>query len=59
MTELLTIGEVAFRLRCSKRQVHRYIAEGRLRVIYIAPRSPRVKASEVEAFIAHCARRAA
>ena len=56
---ILKIDEVAVRLRCSSRQVFRYIAQGRLRVIRFTPRHVGVKESEVEAFIAAAARRAA
>ena len=56
---ILKIDEVAARLRCSRRQVFRYIAQGRLRVIRFTPRHVGVKESEVEAFIAAAARRAA
>ena len=56
---ILKIDEVAARLRCSRRQVFRYIAQGRLRVIHFTPRHVGVKESEVEAFIAAAARRAA
>ena len=56
---ILKIDEVAVRLRCSRRQVFRYIAQGRLRVIRFTPRHVAVKESEVEAFIAAAARRAA
>ena len=56
---ILKISEVAVRLRCSRRQVFRYIEQGRLRVIRFSPRHVGVRESEVEAFIAASARRAA
>lgn len=57
MTELLTLDEVADRLRVSRRQVDRYVASGRLRVIRLGWRSVRVRSTEVDAFIAACERR--
>jgi excisionase family DNA binding protein len=50
--DLLTVPEVAPRLRVSTRQTYRYIAEGRLRAIRYGPRGLRVKTSEVAAFLA-------
>ena len=58
MTELLTITEVAERLRVSTRTVRRLVASGQIRVIKIGRRTV-VKSSEVDAFVAAASRRAA
>jgi excisionase family DNA binding protein len=58
VTELLTLDEVAERLRVSRKTVNREIARGHLRVLYIG-RLPRVKASELDAYVAHRTGRAA
>jgi excisionase family DNA binding protein len=50
VTELLTVPEVAVRLRCSTRTVRREIKAGRLRAIYVGDR-PLVPDREVEAYI--------
>lgn len=57
MTELLSFEQVAARLGVSVRTIRRYHAEGRLRAIYLSPKVPRVKSTELEAFIAACERR--
>jgi excisionase family DNA binding protein len=58
MTELLTLNEVADRLRVSTRTVRRLVASGQIRVVKIARRTL-VKASEVDAYVAAASRRAA
>jgi excisionase family DNA binding protein len=52
MTELLTLPEVAARLRVSVSTVRRFVASGQLRPVYIG-RKPLVTVRELEAFIAH------
>jgi excisionase family DNA binding protein len=51
MTELLTVPEVAERLRCGRRTVERLIAAGRIRANKVGRRTL-VTSFEVEAFIA-------
>lgn len=58
MTALLTMPEVAERLRVSERTVRRLVASGQIRVVKIGRRSL-VAESEVEAFLAAAFRRAA
>lgn len=55
---LLTIPEVAERLRVSTRTVRRFIASGQLRVLKVGRRTL-ITEREVDAFLAAAARRAA
>lgn len=57
MTELLTLLEVAERLRISQRTVRRLVAAGRLRVVHVG-RRPLVTVREFEAYIASLRRAA-
>jgi excisionase family DNA binding protein len=50
-TELLTISEVATRLKVSKDTVERRIRDGRLKAIKISDRGRRVKVSALNAYI--------
>lgn len=54
MAHLLRIADVEERLGVSRRQVYRYFASGDLRRVYIGPRSPRVRESDLDAFLAEC-----
>ncbi len=58
MTTLLTLAEVATRLRVSRRTVQRLVASGQLRVVKVASKSL-VTDAEVEAFVAAAFRRVA
>lgn len=58
MTELLTLQEVADRLRVSTRTVQRLMASGQLRFVKIGSRTL-FTAKEVEAYLAARVRRAA
>ena len=58
MTELLTLDEVAARLRVSRRTVERLVRAGRIRALRISERRIAVEAREVDAFVA-AARKAA
>ncbi len=51
--DLLTLGEVAERLRVSRRSVERLVRAGRLRVIHPVPGRTCVEARELEAYRAH------
>ena len=59
---LLTLGEVALRLRVSRRTVERLIAAGRIRPYRISPTGKRgrvlVSEKEVEAYVASLRRAA-
>lgn len=57
MTRLLTIPEVAERLRVHPRTVQRAISDGRLAVVEITARAPRIAESELERFVGACTRR--
>lgn len=50
MTELLTLAEVAARLRVSVSTVRRFVAAGQLRPVYVG-RKPLVTVREFEAFV--------
>jgi excisionase family DNA binding protein len=53
MVELLTLDEVAARLKCSRRQLDRIILSGHLRKIRLQPgNSPRVTERELGAYLA-------
>ncbi len=54
---LLTLAEVAVLLHVSYRQVKRYVAQAWLRVVWLGPRSPRVRPTEIDAFLTGCDRR--
>ncbi len=49
---LLTYDELAERLGCRKDHVFALARDKQLPVVYIGPRQPRVRESDVEAFIA-------
>jgi excisionase family DNA binding protein len=51
MRPLLTVAEVAELLRLSPRQVRRFIADGRLRVVRLG-RAIRIRPQDVEALVA-------
>jgi len=51
VTELLTLSEVASRLRVSLRTVQRLVSSGQLRVVKVG-RLPRVTSTELEAYLA-------
>jgi len=48
---LLTLVEVARLLGVSRRTLNEWIAEGRMPIVQIGPRTPRVLASDIEKFI--------
>lgn len=50
---LLTVPEVATRLRVSRVSVHRWIAEGRLTATRLGERVVRVSEQDLDAFIAN------
>ena len=50
-SRLLSVREVADRLRISTRSVHLLIRRGSLRAVRLGPRATRVKAAEVERYI--------
>lgn len=50
---MMTYDEVAAELRVSKTTVKRKVAEGKIRVVKIGPRLPRVTRRELDAYIAH------
>jgi excisionase family DNA binding protein len=52
VTELLTVAEVADRLRVSRRTVERLMAQGRLRPLKVGRRTL-VTSRELDAFVAH------
>lgn len=58
MTELLTLQEVAERLRVSVSTVRRLVASGQIRVVKVG-RKPLVTSRELEAYLAAAVRRAA
>lgn len=57
MSELLTVDEVAARLRVSRRSVYRLIEEGRIRPIHPVPGKTRITVRELEAYVASLERR--
>lgn len=50
MSELLTLDEVAGRLRVSRRTVERLVAKGWLRVVHPSPGRTCIEEREVEAY---------
>jgi excisionase family DNA binding protein len=48
---LLTIAEAMVILGCSRKTVYRLFDAGKLRRVYVAPRAPRVRASELAAIV--------
>lgn len=48
---LLTYSEAADRLRVSLRQFHRIVASGKIPFIQVAERSPRIRNTDIEAFL--------
>lgn len=56
MTELLTIAEVAQRLRVSRRTVERLMAAGRIRSVGVGRRRL-VTSRELDAYVAACEHR--
>lgn len=48
---LLTVGEVAERLRMAKGSIYRWISQGKLRHVKLGHRAVRVRVSDLEAFI--------
>jgi excisionase family DNA binding protein len=60
MTELLTLDEVGRLLGgISRRSVQRLGDEGKLRVLYVTPRNPRIERREVDAYLASIRKAAA
>jgi excisionase family DNA binding protein len=55
--ELLTLDDVATRLRVSRRTVERIVKEGRIRVVHVG-RQTRVTPRELDAYIAALVRAA-
>jgi excisionase family DNA binding protein len=52
MDRLLTVPEVAERLRHGRTRVYQLIGEGRLPSVTVGPRACRVRESDLDAFIA-------
>jgi excisionase family DNA binding protein len=52
MDRLLTVPEVAERLRHGRTRVYQLIGEGRLLSVTVGPRARRVRESDLDAFIA-------
>jgi excisionase family DNA binding protein len=60
MTELLTIDQARALLGgISRRSVYRLYDEGKLRVLYVTPRNPRIERREVDAYLASIRKAAA
>lgn len=57
MTAVLTVDEVAKRLRVSRRTLYRLVAAGRLRPIHPTPGRTAFTEREVEAYVASLERR--
>lgn len=55
---LWTLDEAAERLRVSRRTVNNLISRGRLRVVHVCGRSPRVTERELVAYVASLEREA-
>lgn len=49
--ELLTFAEVRRLLKVSRSTLYRLIKSGRLPVVYVAPRTPRIRMEDVEALL--------
>jgi excisionase family DNA binding protein len=60
MTELLTLDEVGRLLGgISRRSVYRLYDQGKLRILYVTPRNPRIERREVDAYLASIRKAAA
>jgi excisionase family DNA binding protein len=58
--ELLTYEEAGELLgRISRRSVERLAVEGKLRVLYVTPRNPRIERREIDAYLASIRKAAA
>ena len=51
---LLTLKQVSSFLGVSTRQVYRLIAEGKIPVLKVGKRSPRVRPSDIEKYLESC-----
>lgn len=49
--ELLTFAEIRELLKISRSTLYRLIRSGRLPVVYVAPRTPRIRKEDVEALL--------